>query len=56
MYRRLIRLLPNLFRQRSDITQKTELVILLRATIIHDDSNWEKEINETRERIRTMQR
>jgi MSHA biogenesis protein MshL len=46
----------DLFRQRSDITQKSELVILLRATIIHDDSNWEKEINETRERIRTMQR
>jgi MSHA biogenesis protein MshL len=48
--------LGDLFRQRSNSTVKTELVILLKPTIIHDDSNWEQELNDTRDRIRTMQR
>jgi MSHA biogenesis protein MshL len=48
--------LGDLFRQRSNSSLKSELVILLRATIIHNDSNWEQQINEAHDRIRSMQR
>jgi MSHA biogenesis protein MshL len=44
-----------LFRQRSMTSVKTELVILLKPTIIHSDSNWQQEIAETRDRIREME-
>ena len=43
-----------LFRQRSAGTVKSELVILLKPTIIHSDRNWQEDIAETRDRIRSM--
>ncbi|MBI1965840.1 MAG: pilus (MSHA type) biogenesis protein MshL [Betaproteobacteria bacterium] len=43
-----------LFRQRSVGTVKSELVILLKPTIIHSDRNWQEDIAETRDRIRSM--
>ena len=46
----------NLFRQRSASTVKSELVILLKPTIIHSDRNWQDDLAETRERIRAMER
>ena len=46
----------NLFRQRSASTVKSELVILLKPTIIHSDRNWQEDLADTRERIRAMER
>ncbi len=43
-----------LFRQRSAGTIKSELVILLKPTIIHSDRNWQEDLAETRDRIRSM--
>ena len=43
-----------LFRQRDTGNIKSELVILLKPTIIHDDRNWQEDLNQTRERIRAM--
>ena len=45
-----------LFRQRSSSTIKSELVILLKPTIVHGDRNWQEDLAETRDRIRTMER
>ncbi len=45
-----------LFRQRSVSTIKSELVILLKPTIIHSDRNWQEDLAETRDRIRAMER
>ena len=47
--------LGSLFRQRSSSTVKSELVILLKPTIIHSDRNWEQGLAETRDRIRAME-
>ncbi len=47
--------LGNLFRQRANSTVKSELVILLKPTIIHSDRNWEQDIADTRDRVRAMQ-
>lgn len=44
----------SLFRQRSSSTVKSELVILLKPTIIHSDRNWEQDLADTRDRIRSM--
>ncbi|MCW5603021.1 MAG: secretin N-terminal domain-containing protein [Burkholderiales bacterium] len=44
----------NLFRQRSNTTLKSELVILLKPTIIHSDRNWQEDLVQTRDRIRAM--
>ncbi len=46
----------NLFRQRASTLVKTELVILLKPTIIHSDRNWERDLVETQDRIRAMDR
>ncbi|HWI16079.1 MAG TPA: pilus (MSHA type) biogenesis protein MshL, partial [Burkholderiales bacterium] len=40
------------FRQRATATIKSELVILLKPTIIHSDRNWQQDLMETRERMR----
>jgi MSHA biogenesis protein MshL len=44
----------NLFRQRDTTSTKSELVILLKPTIIHSDRNWQEDLVQTRERIRAM--
>ena len=44
----------NLFRQRDTTSTKSELVILLKPTIIHGDRNWQEDLAQTRERIRAM--
>jgi MSHA biogenesis protein MshL len=46
----------NLFRQRSNSNVKSELVILLKPTIIHSDRSWQQDLADTRERIRDMER
>jgi len=44
----------NLFRQRDNSSSKSELVILLKPTIIHGDRNWQEDLIQTRDRIRAM--
>jgi MSHA biogenesis protein MshL len=44
----------NLFRQRDTSNSKSELVILLKPTIIHGDRNWQEDLMQTRDRIRAM--
>ncbi len=44
----------NLFRQRDSSNSKSELVILLKPTIIHSDRNWQEDLEQTRARIRAM--
>ncbi|MDP1538278.1 MAG: secretin N-terminal domain-containing protein [Burkholderiales bacterium] len=44
----------NLFRQRDSSNVKSELVILLKPTIIHSDRNWQEDLAQTRDRIRAM--
>ena len=44
----------NLFRQRDSRNVKSELVILLKPTIIHGDRTWQDDLNRTRDRIRSM--
>jgi MSHA biogenesis protein MshL len=46
--------LGNLFRQRDSSNVKSELVILLKPTIIHSDRNWQEDLLQTRDRIRAM--
>lgn len=43
-----------LFRQRDTSNSKSELVILLKPTIIHNDRSWQEDLTQTRERIRAM--
>jgi len=43
-----------LFRQRDTGNVKSELVILLKPTIIHSDLNWQEDLDQTRSRIRAM--
>ena len=44
-----------LFRQRATSSIKSELVILLKPTIIHSDRTWQQDISDTRERVRQLQ-
>jgi MSHA biogenesis protein MshL len=46
----------SLFRQRANASLKSELVILLKPTIIRSDGDWQQDIEATRERIRELQR
>lgn len=46
--------LGNLFRQRGISNSKSELVILLKPTIIHGDRSWQEDLMQTRDRIRAM--
>jgi MSHA biogenesis protein MshL len=48
--------LGNLFRQRDDSNYKSELVILLRPIVADDEKVWEDYMEESRERIQSMQR
>ena len=43
-----------LFQQRNRRFTKSEIVILLKPTIIHSDRNWQQDLTETRERLRML--
>jgi MSHA biogenesis protein MshL len=43
-----------LFQQRNTQTTKSEIVILLKPTIVHSDSEWQRDLADTRERIRAL--
>ena len=43
-----------LFSQRNTRTIKSEIVILLKPTIVHSDNEWQRDLNETRERFRSL--
>jgi MSHA biogenesis protein MshL len=43
-----------LFRNTSQVTQKRELVILLKPTIIQEDSSWAEDLTETQHRIQAL--
>jgi MSHA biogenesis protein MshL len=36
-------------------TTKSEIVILLKPTIVHSDRSWQEDLSQTRERLRTLQ-
>lgn len=44
-----------LFGQRARTSLKSELVILLKPTIVRSDSNWQQDLSDTRERIRALE-
>jgi MSHA biogenesis protein MshL len=44
-----------LFQQRNRQVTKSEIVILLKPTIVHSDRNWQQDLSETRDRIRALQ-
>ncbi len=46
-----IKYLGNLFRQRSEITRKTELVILLKSTVVRGGDNWAQDMLDSQDRI-----
>jgi MSHA biogenesis protein MshL len=45
----------SLFRQRASSATKSELVILLKPTIIHSDRNWQEDVAGTRDRVREFE-
>ncbi|HET9402993.1 MAG TPA: pilus (MSHA type) biogenesis protein MshL, partial [Burkholderiales bacterium] len=44
-----------LFRQRGRTNIKSELVILLKPTIVHSDREWQQDLTDTRDRIRALE-
>jgi MSHA biogenesis protein MshL len=44
-----------LFQQRNRRTTKSEIVILMKPTIVHSDGNWQQDLSDTRERLRALQ-
>jgi MSHA biogenesis protein MshL len=44
-----------LFRQRGMENVKSELVILLKPTIVHSDRNWQEDVAESRDRLRALE-
>ncbi len=44
-----------LFQQRGRINRKSELVILLKPTIVHSDRQWQQDLADTRDRIRALE-
>jgi MSHA biogenesis protein MshL len=44
-----------LFQQRNRRTTKSEIVILMKPTIVHSNSNWQQDLSDTRERLRALQ-
>jgi MSHA biogenesis protein MshL len=44
-----------LFRQRGTTNAKSELVILIKPTIVHSDRNWQEDLADTRDRIRGLE-
>ena len=51
-----IPLLNTLFRRTNRVTQKRELVILLKTTVVQGDSDWAEDMLQTRERIQKLPR
>ena len=47
-------LLGGLFRANGNSALKSELVILIKTTIIHSDDSWQKDLDDTRQRIRAL--
>jgi MSHA biogenesis protein MshL len=47
-------LLGGLFRNTNQISQKRELVILIRPTIVENDGAWEQDLLESQKRIEEM--
>ncbi len=45
----------NLFRQRGRTSTKSELVILLKPTIVYSDREWQQDLADTRDRIRALE-
>jgi len=46
--------LGELFKQRNRRTTKSEIVILMKPTIINRDENWQQDLSDTRERLRQL--
>ncbi|HSS46457.1 MAG TPA: pilus (MSHA type) biogenesis protein MshL [Burkholderiales bacterium] len=46
----------NLFRENNKVSQKRELVILLKPTVIHNDTEWQEDILQARERVQSLRR
>lgn len=44
-----------LFQQKNRRTTKSEIVILMKPTIIHSDSDWQRDLVDTRKRLRALQ-
>ncbi len=44
------------FRNVNQVSEKRELVVLLKATVIHSDANWAQNILESRERMQSLDR
>jgi len=44
----------NLFGNTNKVSQKRELVILLKATVVHSDKDWQEDIQQSRERIQNL--
>jgi MSHA biogenesis protein MshL len=47
--------LGELFKQRNRRSEKSEIVILMKPTIIHSDSDWQRDLVNTRKRLRQLQ-
>lgn len=47
--------LGQLFQQRNRRTTKSEIVILLKPTIVHNDRTWQQDLSDTRERLRALE-
>jgi MSHA biogenesis protein MshL len=46
--------LGNLFRVNKGSGKKSELVILLKATLIESDSDWQNDMNDSQQRIKDL--
>ena len=46
--------LGELFKQRNRTTTKSEVVILMKPTIIRNDGDWQRDLTDTRDRIRKL--
>jgi MSHA biogenesis protein MshL len=46
--------LGDLFRQRNRRTTKSEIVILLKPTIVRSERDWQQDLSDTRERLRAL--
>ena len=44
-----------LFQQRNRQTTKSEVVILLKPTIVHSDRDWQQDLSEARDRVRALE-
>jgi MSHA biogenesis protein MshL len=47
--------LGNLFRENQGAARKSELVILLKPTVILDNKNWQDDMNASRKRLKALE-